>query len=72
MTVKELKEKLNEFDDRLLVYAIDGEGYSLITNVTQGCNEADGCLFLDGYEEDVMSCDYCEKGALLVSASSWH
>lgn len=52
MTVKELKEKLNEFDDGLLVYAIDGEGYTLILNVIRGCNEADGCLFLDGYEED--------------------
>jgi hypothetical protein len=52
MTVKELKEKLNEFDDRLLVYSINGEGYSLVLNVSQGCNEADGCLFLDHYEED--------------------
>lgn len=52
MTVKELKEKLDEFDDRLVVYSIDGEGYSLVLGVSQGCNEADGCLFLDHYEED--------------------
>lgn len=52
MTVKELKEKLNEFDDRLLVYFPVGEGYNLLLNVYQGVNEADGCLFLDDYEEE--------------------
>lgn len=53
MTVKELKEKLNQFDDRLTVLAIDDIGnYFPILNVTKGFNEADGCLFLDGYEED--------------------
>jgi hypothetical protein len=53
MTVKELKEKLNQFDDRLIVLAIDDMGgYFRILNVSQGFNEADGCLFLDGYEED--------------------
>ena len=53
MTVKELKEKLNQFDDRLFVMAIDDMGgYFPILNVSQGFNEADGCLFLDGYEED--------------------
>ena len=53
MTVKELKEKLNEFDERLTVLAIDDMGgYFPILHVSQGFNEADGCLFLDGYEED--------------------
>ncbi len=53
MTVKELKEKLEQFDDRLIVLAIDDMGgYFHILNVSQGFNEADGCLFLDGYEED--------------------
>ena len=52
LTVKELKEALNKFDDRLLVYSVDGEGYSPVIHVTQGVNEADGCLFLDHYEED--------------------
>lgn len=53
MTVKELKEKLEQFDDRLIVIAItDMGGYFPILNVSQGFNEADGCLFLDGYEED--------------------
>lgn len=51
LTVKELKETLNKFDDRLLVFSVDGEGYSPVINVTQGVNEADGCLFLDHYEE---------------------
>ena len=52
LTVKELKEELNKFDDRLLVYSVDGEGYSPVIHVAQGVNEADGCLFLDHYEED--------------------
>jgi hypothetical protein len=53
MTVKELKEKLNQFDDRLIVIAIGAAGeYFQVLNVSQGFNEADGCLFLDGYEED--------------------
>ena len=53
MTVKELKEKLEQFDNRLIVLAIDDMGgYFQILNVSQGCNEADGCLFLDGYVED--------------------
>ena len=53
MTVKELKEKLNQFDDRLIVLALDNIGnYFPILNVIKGFNEADGCLFLDGYEED--------------------
>lgn len=52
MTVKELKEKLNEFDDRLLISFRDGEGYSLLGDVYQGVNEADGYLFLDYWSED--------------------
>ena len=53
MTVRELKEKLNEFDDTLTVMAIDNMyGFFQVLNVTKGVNECDGCLFLDGYEED--------------------
>ena len=53
MTVKELKEKLNQFDERLIVLAIDDMGgYFPILNVSQGFNEFDNCLFLDGYKED--------------------
>ena len=52
LTVKELKEILNRFDDHLLVFSVDGEGYSPVIHVTQGVNEADGYLFLDHWEED--------------------
>ena len=52
MTVKELKEKLNEFDDSLLVCFREGEGYSLLGDIYSGVNEADGYLFLDYCAED--------------------
>ena len=67
MTVKELKEKLNKFDDRLTVLAIDDMGgYFPILHVSQGFNEADGCLFLDGYEEDKDEAEDCEKKNLFL------
>lgn len=63
MTVKELKEALNGFDDNLLVLVPLPQTiiydkltfpypYAHVTNVTQGVNELDGCVFLDDYEED--------------------
>lgn len=59
MTVKELKEKLNEFDDNLIVMIPNQEwpDYSdkldvPAKHVSQGVNEFDGCLFIDDYEED--------------------
>lgn len=60
MTVKELKEKLNQFDDRLLVMIpnIDWHpdrcpvAFVSAMNVAQGCNEADGCVFIDNYVEE--------------------
>lgn len=59
MTVKELKEKLNKFDDNLLVM-IPCENpnkciyfpYTAATHVSRGLNEADGCVFISDYEED--------------------
>ena len=60
MTVKELKEKLNQFDDNLIV-CIDGDiditdrtrcPVTVATNVSQGFNELDGCLIIDDYVED--------------------
>ena len=60
MTVKELKEKLNQFPDHLVVM-IPNAGwhpYSMMppeipaTNVCRGVNEFDGCLFIDECEED--------------------
>lgn len=52
MTVKELKEALNKFDDRLIVLAGNAEGYIEVINVSQGVNELDGLLFLDDYVEE--------------------
>ena len=58
MTVKELKEKLERFDDNLIVMACtDMGGFFPIHNVSQGFNEADGCVFLDDYvEEECATC----------------
>ena len=55
MTVKELKEKLNQFDDNLVVMMpTDANivGYTYMLNISQGLNELDGCLFIDAYTED--------------------
>ena len=60
MTVKELKEKLNKFDDNLLVmipnrdYHLEFDEFPDIvaTNVSQGVNEADGAIFIEHWEED--------------------
>lgn len=54
MTVKELKEVLNKFDDNLTVL-ITSEchpWYTPCTNVIQGINELDGCVILENYDED--------------------
>lgn len=60
MTVKELKEKLEQFPENRIVmipnanWNPDGHtpSHVPVTNVAIGCNEADGCVFLDEYEED--------------------
>ena len=60
MTVKELKEKLNEFDDNLVVLIpnMDWTPYNdkfhsvIATSVTRGVNELDGCVFIDDYVEE--------------------
>lgn len=59
MTVKELKEKLNQFDDDLVVMIPNmdwtpyGKQFHSVpaTNVARGVNECDGCVFIDDYEE---------------------
>jgi hypothetical protein len=60
MTVKELKEKLEQFDDSLIVMLADDAsewGYFPLRNIAQGFNEFDGCLFLDDYiEEECATC----------------
>lgn len=60
MTVKELKEKLEQFDDNLIVlipnagwhpYSIDPPEIPA-TGVCRGVNELDGCVIIDDYVED--------------------
>lgn len=58
MTVKELVEKLSRLSDNLIVM-IPNRGWSPYNNrldvpassVVIGTNEADGCVFIDEYEE---------------------
>ena len=63
MTVKELKEKLEQFDDNLIVmipnrnwedpYEDPWQKYNIpARHVSQGINEFDSCLFIDDYEEE--------------------
>ena len=60
MTVKELKEKLEQFDDNLIVMIPDKGwcpelcAFKCIPakSVSQGINESDCCLFIDDCEED--------------------
>lgn len=52
MTVKELKEKLNQFSDNCIIVISSGDDYSLATAVSQGVNELDGCVFIDDYVEE--------------------
>lgn len=80
MTVKELKETLNKFDDNLLVVTIccNCGHYMHVTHTAQGCNEADGCLFLDDYEEedDIQPetkqgyCPLCDKDIFIETERS--
>lgn len=56
MTVKELKEKLEKFDDDLVVMIprswFTVNGFSKLHNISQGVNELDNCLLLDNCDED--------------------
>lgn len=61
MTVKELKERLERFPETCIVcipnpdYDPTKKGsfdYTVALNVTQGCNEFDGLVFIDDYVED--------------------
>lgn len=59
MTVRELIEKLKQFDDNLIVMIPDANWtpeknwlpYIPATGVSRGVNEADGCVFIDDYVE---------------------
>ena len=55
MTVKELIDWLSRYPDNFLVLIPDAEldiGYTTISNITQGVNEFDGCIFIDKSEGD--------------------
>ena len=52
MTVKELKERLESLPDNCIVVISSGDDYLPATHVSIGCNELDGCVFIDDYEED--------------------
>ena len=56
MTVRELIEKLEQFRQDLVVMIPDDYspiGYTPLTHIAQGVNEADGCVFLTDYEEEM-------------------
>ena len=56
MTVKELKEAIQNIDDDLYVMiptTDNAMGYLPLNHISVGVNEADGCVFLDCvFEED--------------------
>ena len=52
MTVKELKEELNKFNDNLIVGGEIDNHFFIVSNVSQGVNEEDGLLILTEYEEE--------------------
>jgi hypothetical protein len=62
MTVKELKEQLNKYEDNMLVMIPRSDAasdtnfpYRSVQFVSRGVNECDMCLFL----EDTVCCDTC-------------
>lgn len=59
MTVKELKERLEQFPENCFVMILDPEWhpskscpYIHVTSVARGVNEMDGCVIIDDYVED--------------------
>ena len=60
MTVRELKEKLNQFPDNLIVMIPNSDLHRFPNPiwhvpaeiVARGCNEVDGCVFIDVEEEE--------------------
>lgn len=56
MTVKELKEKLENFDDDLVVMVprswFTVNGFGKLLSISQGVDEFDSCLLLDDCDED--------------------
>lgn len=59
MTIGELKEKLDQFPDDLIVViptnitnAKNKAGYTVAHNVSRGVNELDGVVFIDDFVEE--------------------
>lgn len=52
MTVKELKDTLNKFDDSLTVVVCEDGSFIHIYHAAQGVNEFDDLLILDSYGDD--------------------
>lgn len=55
MTVKELINELSKYPDNFLVLMSDAEsdiGYTVVSDITRGVNEFDGCIFIDKSEGD--------------------
>ena len=55
MTVKELINELSKYPDNFLVLISDIEsdiGYTVVSDITRGVNEFDGCIFIDKSEGD--------------------
>lgn len=55
MTVKELMNELSKHPDNLIVLMSDAEsdiGYTVVSDITRGVNEFDGCVFIDKSEGD--------------------
>ena len=53
MTVKELINELSKYPDNLIVLMSDAEsniGYTVVSDITRGVNEFDGCVFIDKSE----------------------
>ena len=53
MTVKELINELSKYPDNFLVLMSDTEsdvGYTVVSDITRGVNEFDGCIFIDKSE----------------------
>lgn len=53
MTVRELKELLDNFPDTHIVFIPDSMeiGYTQALHVSCGVNEFDNCIYIDDYEE---------------------
>lgn len=54
MTIKELVGELSKYPDNFIVLMSDTEsdiGYTVVSNITRGVNEFDGCVFIEEYND---------------------